>query len=106
MKLLNSAAEPPPTIRPCLTNAARTPGSFSAAFTSALMHSTTAAGVPAAAKRTFHASATRTLQAMQVRAAPQVSLTDCAAVPADHLPCVVPNWVFMPAQLDRWAVDR
>ncbi len=53
-----------------------------------------------------YTSATRTLQAMQARAAPQVSLTDCAAVPADHLPCVVPYFAFMLGQLDRLALDR
>jgi hypothetical protein len=42
---------------------------------------------------------------MQARAAPQVSLTDCAAVPADHLPCVVPYWTFTLAQLAVWARD-
>ena len=52
-----------------------------------------------------YASATRTLQAMQARAAPQVSLTDCTATPADHLPCVVPYWTFMLAQLSGWARD-
>ena len=52
-----------------------------------------------------YASATRTLQAMQARAVPQVSLTDCAAVPADHLPCVVPYWAFMLARLSGGARD-
>ena len=52
-----------------------------------------------------YASATRTVQAMQARAAPQVSLTDCAAVPADHLPCVVPYWAFTLARLSAWARD-
>lgn len=53
-----------------------------------------------------YASATRTLQAMQARAAPQVGLTDCAAVPSTHSICVVPYWEFMLAQLDRLALDR
>ena len=52
-----------------------------------------------------YAAATRTLQAMQARAAPQVSLADCTAAPADHLPCVVPYWAFVLAQLGGWARD-
>ena len=52
-----------------------------------------------------YASATRTLQAMQARAAPLVGLTDCVAAPSDHLPCVVPYWAFMLAQLGAWARD-
>lgn len=42
----------------------------------------------------------RTLQTMQARGAPAVSLTDCAATPvADHLPCVAPFWQFMLGRL-------
>jgi pimeloyl-ACP methyl ester carboxylesterase len=52
-----------------------------------------------------YASATRTLQAMQAHAAPRLSLTDCAAVPADHLPCVEPYFAFMLSQLAVWARD-
>jgi hypothetical protein len=52
-----------------------------------------------------YASATRTLQAMQARAAPRVSLSDCAAVPSDHLPCVVPYLAFALAQLNAWVRD-
>jgi pimeloyl-ACP methyl ester carboxylesterase len=52
-----------------------------------------------------YAAAARTLQAMQASAAPQVSLTDCAATPSDHLPCVVPYWEFMLGKLGAWARD-
>ena len=52
-----------------------------------------------------YASAVRTLQAMLARAAPQAGLTDCTAVPADHLPCVVPYWAFMLGQLSGIARD-
>jgi pimeloyl-ACP methyl ester carboxylesterase len=52
-----------------------------------------------------YASATRTLQAMQARAAPQVGLSDCAAVPSGHLPCVVPYLAFMLNQLAVRARD-
>ena len=52
-----------------------------------------------------YASAVRTLQAMQARAAPQAGLTDCTAVPADHLPCVAPYWAFMLGRLSGSARD-
>ena len=52
-----------------------------------------------------YASATRTLQAMQARGAPQVGLTNCAAAPSKHISCVVPYWAFMLTQLSAWAHD-
>ena len=42
-----------------------------------------------------YASSARTLQTMQARAAPGVSLADCTATPNDHLPCVLPYWAFL-----------
>ena len=59
MKALNSAGEPPPMIRPCLSSASLTAGSFITALTSALMRLTTSAGVPAGANRPFQASASK-----------------------------------------------
>lgn len=53
-----------------------------------------------------YASATSTLQAMLARSAPQVSLSDCGAVPAGHRECVVPYWTFMLNQLATTARDR
>jgi len=44
-------------------------------------------------------SSTSTLQAMQGRGAPDVSLVDCAAVPSDHLPCVPLFMNYMLGQL-------
>lgn len=44
-------------------------------------------------------SATLTLQAMQARGAPSVLLTDCQAVPADHIPCAGPYWLYMLGQI-------
>lgn len=48
---------------------------------------------------------TRTLAAMLARGATTVSLTDCAAVPAGHLDCVVPYFGFMLAQIGPAARD-
>jgi fermentation-respiration switch protein FrsA (DUF1100 family) len=65
---------------------------------------------PAVPTRLFHgrddqtvpyASAQRTLLAMQSRGASDVSLTDCAAVPASHIGCVPHYLAFM---LDQLAV--
>lgn len=50
-----------------------------------------------------YVSAVSALNAMQARAAPQVSLTDCAAVPSSHLGCVAPYWLFLLDQLARSA---
>lgn len=70
---------------------------------------------PALPVRLFHgrddrtvpyASASTTLAAMQARGAgAQVTLTDCAAVPAGHLECVLPYWRYMLDQLARVATD-
>jgi pimeloyl-ACP methyl ester carboxylesterase len=46
-----------------------------------------------------YASSTATIKAMQLRAAPDVSLTDCTATPASHLGCVAPFFSFVMAQL-------
>ena len=59
---------------------------------------------PEAPLRVFHgrddqtvpyAASVRALQAMQSRTAAAVSLTDCAALPSDHLPCVPPYFALM-----------
>ena len=59
---------------------------------------------PEAPLRVFHgrddqtvpyAASVRALQAMQSRTAATVSLTDCAALPPDHLPCVPPYFALM-----------
>ncbi len=52
-----------------------------------------------------YASATVTLAAMKSLAAADVTLTDCPAVPAGHLECVVPYWGFMLGQLALVAKD-
>ncbi|WP_395699742.1 lipase family protein [Aquabacterium sp.] len=52
-----------------------------------------------------YASATVTLAEMKSRGAPDVTLTDCPAVPAGHLECVVPYWDFMVGQLALVARD-
>lgn len=53
-----------------------------------------------------YASSTVTLAAMLARGAgDKVSLTDCTAVPAGHLECVVPYWGFMLGQLAPTARD-
>ncbi|HSW07950.1 alpha/beta hydrolase family protein [Aquabacterium sp.] len=53
-----------------------------------------------------YASSTVTLAAMQARGAgAQVTLTDCGAVPAGHLECVVPYWSFMLDHLAGFARD-
>lgn len=53
-----------------------------------------------------YASASTALAAMQARGAgAQVTLTDCAAVPAGHLECVLPYWRYMLEQLARVATD-
>jgi hypothetical protein len=46
-----------------------------------------------------YAASVVTLQAMQARGAPQVSLTDCPAMPSTHRGCVAPYWTFMLQQL-------
>jgi pimeloyl-ACP methyl ester carboxylesterase len=50
-------------------------------------------------------SATRTLQAMQLRGATDVSLTDCTAVPAGHLECVPEYFGFVLGVLGQQARD-
>ncbi len=52
-----------------------------------------------------YVAVTRTLQAMRLRGAPDVQLTDCSAVPASHLGCVQPYFAFMLAQLRAVARD-
>jgi hypothetical protein len=53
-----------------------------------------------------HASAERTVQAMQARGATRVSLTSCSATPSSHRNCVAPYWNFMLGQLAALARDR
>jgi pimeloyl-ACP methyl ester carboxylesterase len=53
-----------------------------------------------------HASAERTVQAMQARGATRVSLTSCSATPSSHRNCVAPYWDFMLGQLAGLARDR
>jgi len=51
-------------------------------------------------------NASSTLQTMQAGGAgAMVGLTDCAAQPADHLPCVLPYWQFTLATFARVAKD-
>ncbi|NRF67873.1 prolyl oligopeptidase family serine peptidase [Aquincola sp. S2] len=50
-------------------------------------------------------ASTRTVAAMQAQGATGVTLTDCGAVPAGHLECVVPYWSFMLSQLAGAARD-
>lgn len=53
-----------------------------------------------------YASSSVTLQAMQAKGAGTlVTLTDCTAVPAGHLECVVPYWSFMLNHLAGYARD-
>ena len=52
-----------------------------------------------------YASASSTLQAMRGRGATDVSLVDCTAVPADHLPCVPLFMGYMLGQLRGVALD-
>ena len=53
-----------------------------------------------------YASSLNTLQTMQLRGAGNlVSLTDCPAVPSDHIPCVPSFLAFMLAQLASQALD-
>ena len=63
---------------------------------------------PLAAVRLYHgrndqtvpyAAATATLQAMKARAAGSVLLTDCSAVPASHLACVLPYFEYVLQQI-------
>jgi alpha-beta hydrolase superfamily lysophospholipase len=53
-----------------------------------------------------HASAMRALLAMRSRGAPQVSLTNCPAVPSSHRSCVKPFLDFMLAEFAGAARDR
>jgi len=52
-----------------------------------------------------YVSSTSTLQAMRARGAPDVTLTDCSAVPAGHLQCVPGYWGFMLGVLTERARD-
>lgn len=52
-----------------------------------------------------YAAATRTLQTLQARGATTASLTDCTAVPASHLGCVQPYFVYLMGQLSARARD-
>jgi pimeloyl-ACP methyl ester carboxylesterase len=69
---------------------------------------------PAAPVRLFHgrddqtvpyASAARTLQAMQSRAAPDVSLADCTALPSSHIGCVPEYFSFVLGQMAPFVRD-
>lgn len=69
---------------------------------------------PAASVRLFHGrgdltvpyvAASSTLAAMRTRGAADIALSDCGAVPADHLPCVVPYFEFLAHALGEHARD-
>lgn len=52
-----------------------------------------------------YVSGSSTLQAMQARGAPDVSLTDCSATPAGHLECVPDYWRHLLRVLDAQVRD-
>jgi pimeloyl-ACP methyl ester carboxylesterase len=69
---------------------------------------------PALAPKLYHGrddrtvpypASTRTVAAMHAQGAVGVTLTDCSAIPAGHLECVVPYWSFMLNQLALSARD-